>query len=183
MLLISDSKRAKVCDKKRYAWSVKALDWNDEATEEQSVMESLLRVRWEKYQTEEEAALGRGKRQRKAVIWGSISTRQELESLEVFSYMHQWGAIEWAMMCKHFQRQGKSQYAFHAASYLDPNPYTCLCHIKVPEWWLKSPSISHIQDVADDPAFPLRCVQCGLRQTLFPRWWKNNRWGEMFCDF
>lgn len=80
--------------------SVKALDWNDEATEEHSVVESpvelidddtaqdlekkednsgnvaeenewdrLLRVRWEKYQTEEEAALGRGKRQRKAVSY------------------------------------------------------------------------------------------------------------------
>ncbi|GKA14682.1 hypothetical protein Tco_0694328 [Tanacetum coccineum] len=122
-----------------------ALDWNDEATEEQSAKES-----WEKYQIEEEAALGSGKRQRKAVIWGSI--RKELESLEVFSYMHR------IMQ----GRQGKSQDAFHAASYLDPNPYTCLCHIKVPEWWLKSPSISHIQDVVDDPAFPLRCVQCGL---------------------
>ncbi|XP_028055461.1 protein CHROMATIN REMODELING 4 isoform X1 [Camellia sinensis] len=80
--------------------SVKAVEWNDEPTEEQGVAESppvvaddscaqnfekkednlvggteenewdkLLRVRWEKYQNEEEAALGRGKRQRKAVSY------------------------------------------------------------------------------------------------------------------
>lgn len=80
--------------------SVKSLDWNDEATEEQagtvsapsanndtseqsfekkvdnlisineeSEWDKLLRVRWEKYQNEEEAALGRGKRQRKAVSY------------------------------------------------------------------------------------------------------------------
>lgn len=80
--------------------SVKALEWNDEPTEEHVEGESpphgtddmgtqksekkedntvigseenewdrLLRVRWEKYQSEEEAALGRGKRQRKAVSY------------------------------------------------------------------------------------------------------------------
>ncbi|XP_061360482.1 protein CHROMATIN REMODELING 4 [Gastrolobium bilobum] len=80
--------------------SVKALEWNDEPTEEHVVGESppqgtddmgtqnsekkednavigneenewdrLLRVRWEKYQSEEEAVLGRGKRQRKAVSY------------------------------------------------------------------------------------------------------------------
>ncbi|KAG6691401.1 protein CHROMATIN REMODELING 4-like isoform X6 [Carya illinoinensis] len=80
--------------------SVKALDWNDEPTEEQGGAESppiltddicvqnperkednavigmeenewdrLLRVRWEKYRVEEEAALGRGKRLRKAVSY------------------------------------------------------------------------------------------------------------------
>ncbi|KAL4567790.1 hypothetical protein LXL04_023384 [Taraxacum kok-saghyz] len=77
--------------------SVKSLDWNEEATEEQGGTEAppstiidgtqnsekkeddldenenewdrLLRVRWEKYQSEEEAALGRGKRVRKAVSY------------------------------------------------------------------------------------------------------------------
>ncbi|KAK2634973.1 hypothetical protein Ddye_029765 [Dipteronia dyeriana] len=79
--------------------SVKSLEWNDEATEDQGGAESpavaiddigaqnsekednvatameenewdkLLRVRWEKYQSEEEAALGRGKRLRKAVSY------------------------------------------------------------------------------------------------------------------
>ncbi|XP_078180627.1 protein CHROMATIN REMODELING 4-like [Carex rostrata] len=79
--------------------SVKALDWNDEANEEpatadatpdtagegaennelkdnnitsdkeENEWEKLLRVRWEKYQVEEEASLGRGKRQRKAVSY------------------------------------------------------------------------------------------------------------------
>lgn len=36
---------------------------------EESEWDKLLRVRWEKYQNEEEAALGRGKRQRKAVSY------------------------------------------------------------------------------------------------------------------
>ncbi|KAI5601740.1 hypothetical protein BDE02_01G111900 [Populus trichocarpa] len=79
--------------------SVKSLEWNDETTEEQGGAESLvvvddtcgqnperkednvvnvteenewdrlLRLRWEKYQNEEEAALGRGKRLRKAVSY------------------------------------------------------------------------------------------------------------------
>uniref|UniRef100_A0A6N2JZ03 Protein CHROMATIN REMODELING 4 n=1 Tax=Salix viminalis TaxID=40686 RepID=A0A6N2JZ03_SALVM len=79
--------------------SVKSLEWNDETTEEQGGAElpvvvdetcgqnperkednvinvteenewdRLLRVRWEKYQTEEEAALGRGERLRKAVSY------------------------------------------------------------------------------------------------------------------
>ncbi|XP_077253431.1 protein CHROMATIN REMODELING 4-like isoform X2 [Tasmannia lanceolata] len=80
--------------------SVKAVEWDDEPTEEQGVSEMLpsvagdvcaqssekkvdpmitsteenewdrlLRMRWEKYQSEEEAALGRGKRLRKAVSY------------------------------------------------------------------------------------------------------------------
>ncbi|KAL3632331.1 hypothetical protein CASFOL_025315 [Castilleja foliolosa] len=79
--------------------SVKSLEWNDEpaedqavtaihaatddtieqssekkvvdvvGTNEENVWDRLLRVRWEKYQNEEEAALGRGKRQRKAVSY------------------------------------------------------------------------------------------------------------------
>ncbi|XP_074333317.1 protein CHROMATIN REMODELING 4-like [Apium graveolens] len=79
--------------------SVKSLEWNDEPPEEQEISESLavvnddngvqhseikednvvvvednewdrlLRDRWEKYQIEEEATLGRGKRQRKAVSY------------------------------------------------------------------------------------------------------------------
>ncbi|EPS68656.1 chromatin remodeling complex subunit, partial [Genlisea aurea] len=36
---------------------------------EENEWDKLLRVRWEKYQTEEEAALGRGKRQRKAISY------------------------------------------------------------------------------------------------------------------
>nr|GEY87023.1 molybdopterin synthase catalytic subunit like [Tanacetum cinerariifolium] len=28
--------------------------------------------------------------------------------------LEEWGPIEWAMMCKHFERQGKSPYAYHA---------------------------------------------------------------------
>nr|GEV28981.1 protein chromatin remodeling 4-like isoform X1 [Tanacetum cinerariifolium] len=93
--------------------SVKALDWNDEATEEQGVMESpvevidddtaqdlekkednsgnvaeenewdrLLRVRWEKYQTEEEAVLGRGKRQRKAVSYREAYAPKPMDTPE-----------------------------------------------------------------------------------------------------
>ncbi|GFP84182.1 protein chromatin remodeling 4 [Phtheirospermum japonicum] len=38
-------------------------------TNEENEWDRLLRVRWEKYQNEEEAALGRGKRQRKAVSY------------------------------------------------------------------------------------------------------------------
>ncbi|XP_077244441.1 protein CHROMATIN REMODELING 4-like [Tasmannia lanceolata] len=78
--------------------SVKAVEWNDEPTEEQGGSEMLpsnnvcaqssekkedpmisrteenewdrlLRVRWEKYQSEEEAALGRGKRLRKVISY------------------------------------------------------------------------------------------------------------------
>ncbi|CAI9782237.1 unnamed protein product [Fraxinus pennsylvanica] len=75
--------------------SVKSLEWNDEPAEEQDGTTSvpvatsdfykkdddlvgsneenewdrLLRLRWKKYQSEEEAALGRGKRQRKAVSY------------------------------------------------------------------------------------------------------------------
>nr|GEX04567.1 hypothetical protein CTI12_AA404440 [Tanacetum cinerariifolium] len=28
--------------------------------------------------------------------------------------LEEWGPIEWAIMCKHFERQGKSPYAYHA---------------------------------------------------------------------
>ncbi|XP_043699525.1 protein CHROMATIN REMODELING 4-like isoform X2 [Telopea speciosissima] len=80
--------------------SVKSVEWNDEATEEQigpefppavsgdicaqgseqkdenavgvteeNEWDRLLRVRWKKYQSEEEAVLGRGKRLRKAVSY------------------------------------------------------------------------------------------------------------------
>ncbi|KAI3518860.1 hypothetical protein L1887_07705 [Cichorium endivia] len=93
--------------------SVKALDWNDESTEEQGGTESLvdviddsavqnlekkednsgnvveenewdrlLRVRWEKYQSEEEAALGRGKRQRKAVSYREAYASRPIETFE-----------------------------------------------------------------------------------------------------
>ncbi|KAJ9541303.1 hypothetical protein OSB04_027809 [Centaurea solstitialis] len=92
--------------------SVKSLDWNDESTEEQGGAESLvelddstdqnlekkedsagnvaevnewdrlLRVRWEKYQSEEEAALGRGKRQRKAVSYREAYAARPVETLE-----------------------------------------------------------------------------------------------------
>ncbi|KAM7270566.1 hypothetical protein ACFE04_029780 [Oxalis oulophora] len=77
--------------------SVKSLEWNDDVAEEQATesppnvtddasvperkednvetpieeneWDRLLRSRWEKYQTEQEAVLGRGKRQRKAVSY------------------------------------------------------------------------------------------------------------------
>ncbi|XP_024972223.1 protein CHROMATIN REMODELING 4-like isoform X1 [Cynara cardunculus var. scolymus] len=42
----------------------------------------LLRVRWEKYQSEEEAALGRGKRQRKAVSYREAYAPRPIEMLE-----------------------------------------------------------------------------------------------------
>ncbi|GLT54428.1 hypothetical protein SLA2020_276270 [Shorea laevis] len=92
--------------------SVKALEWNDEPTEEQGGAESpavvtddicaqnserkednvatvaeenewdrLLRLRWEKYQVEEEAALGRGKRQRKAVSYREAYAPHPSETL------------------------------------------------------------------------------------------------------
>ncbi|XP_047150090.1 protein CHROMATIN REMODELING 4 [Vigna umbellata] len=92
--------------------SVKALEWNDEPTEEHVVGESppdgtddmcpqnsekredntvnvneenewdkLLRVRWEKYQNEEEAALGRGKRQRKAVSYREVYAPHPSETM------------------------------------------------------------------------------------------------------
>ncbi|XP_023892143.2 protein CHROMATIN REMODELING 4 isoform X2 [Quercus suber] len=92
--------------------SVKAVEWNDEPTEEQVGAESppivtddicaqnserkednavtgteenewdrLLRLRWEKYQMEEEAALGRGKRQRKAVSYREAYAPHPSETL------------------------------------------------------------------------------------------------------
>ncbi|KHN25907.1 Chromodomain-helicase-DNA-binding protein 5 [Glycine soja] len=92
--------------------SVKALEWNDEPTEEHVVGESpphgtddvctqnsekkednavngneenewdkLLRARWEKYQSEEEAALGRGKRQRKAVSYREVYAPHPSETM------------------------------------------------------------------------------------------------------
>ncbi|KAJ0504697.1 hypothetical protein HanHA89_Chr12g0462191 [Helianthus annuus] len=33
--------------------------------------------------------------------------------------VEEWGPIEWSIMAKHFERQGKSPYAYHAVSYLD----------------------------------------------------------------
>ncbi|KAK4748079.1 hypothetical protein SAY87_014665 [Trapa incisa] len=44
-------------------------DENASHAPEENEWDKLLRVRWEKYQNEEEAALGRGKRQRKAVSY------------------------------------------------------------------------------------------------------------------
>ncbi|GLT98846.1 hypothetical protein SLE2022_163230 [Rubroshorea leprosula] len=91
--------------------SVKAMEWSDETTEEQGGGESppvvtddclapctekednminsteenewdrLLRVRWEKFQSEEEAALGRGKRQRKAVSYREAYTTHPNETM------------------------------------------------------------------------------------------------------
>nr|GMD05443.1 Protein CHROMATIN REMODELING 4 [Ipomoea batatas] len=92
--------------------SVKASEWNEEATEEQAgemmlanddtstqnlekkednligsstteenEWDRLLRVRWEKYQSEEEAVLGRGKRQRKAVSYREAYAAHPNETL------------------------------------------------------------------------------------------------------
>ncbi|XP_010536742.1 PREDICTED: protein CHROMATIN REMODELING 4-like isoform X2 [Tarenaya hassleriana] len=92
--------------------SVKPMEWNEEATEEQGRAESLalvtddtdaqmserkeddtvnvteenewdrlLRVRWEKYQSEEDAALGRGKRLRKAVSYREAYAPHAVEAL------------------------------------------------------------------------------------------------------
>ncbi|KAE9603296.1 putative DNA helicase chromatin regulator PHD family [Lupinus albus] len=92
--------------------SVKALEWNDESTEEHGMGESppdgtddtctqnsenkediivvvneenewdrLLRLRWEKYQSEEEAALGRGKRQRKAISYREVCAAHPSETM------------------------------------------------------------------------------------------------------
>ncbi|KAM1688542.1 hypothetical protein ACFX2K_036399 [Malus domestica] len=89
--------------------SVKAIEWNEEPAEEQGVESSpgasddtgvpnterkedsmvteenewdrLLRLRWEKYQSEEEAALGRGKRLRKAVSYREAYGAHPTETL------------------------------------------------------------------------------------------------------
>ncbi|KAL5577428.1 hypothetical protein UlMin_019127 [Ulmus minor] len=91
--------------------SVKSLEWNDEPTEEQGAespqgvsddicpqsserkednavtvteeneWDRLLRLRWEKYQTEEEASLGRGKRLRKAVSYREAYALHPSENL------------------------------------------------------------------------------------------------------
>lgn len=91
--------------------SVKSLEWNEETTEEQggesppvvtddvtaqnserkeynavniteeNEWDRLLRVRWEKYQSEEEAVLGRGKRQRKAVSYREAYAPHPSEAL------------------------------------------------------------------------------------------------------
>lgn len=88
--------------------SVKSLEWDEETVEVQAGAESppsavadlseqnpengdnppvenewdrLLRVRWEKYQSEEEAALGRGKRQRKAVSYREAYATQPCEMM------------------------------------------------------------------------------------------------------
>ncbi|KAK9074947.1 hypothetical protein SSX86_003266 [Deinandra increscens subsp. villosa] len=55
---------------------------------EENEWDRLLRVRWEKYQSEEEAALGRGKRVRKAVSYREAYAPQPTETL------HQNGADE-----------------------------------------------------------------------------------------
>ncbi|KAK2967130.1 hypothetical protein RJ640_006839 [Escallonia rubra] len=92
--------------------SVKSLEWNDEPTEENGLndldhvvadtpvensekkednlvggaeeneWDRLLRVRWENYQNEEEAALGRGKRLRKAVSYREAYAPQPSEKTE-----------------------------------------------------------------------------------------------------
>ncbi|KAM0038354.1 putative chromatin regulator PHD family [Helianthus debilis subsp. tardiflorus] len=49
---------------------------------EENEWDRLLRVRWEKYQSEEEAALGRGKRQRKAISYREAYAPRPIESLE-----------------------------------------------------------------------------------------------------
>lgn len=90
--------------------SVKSVEWNDESTEEPVATESppgddvcarnserkednlvigteenewdrLLRLRWERYQNEEEAVLGRGKRQRKAVSYRDAFSIHQNETL------------------------------------------------------------------------------------------------------
>ncbi|XP_051128310.1 protein CHROMATIN REMODELING 4 isoform X2 [Andrographis paniculata] len=48
---------------------------------EENEWDRLLRVRWEKYQNEEEAALGRGKRQRKAVSYREAYVAHPTEAL------------------------------------------------------------------------------------------------------
>ncbi|XP_073129649.1 protein CHROMATIN REMODELING 4-like isoform X2 [Henckelia pumila] len=48
---------------------------------EENEWDRLLRVRWEKYQNEEEAALGRGKRQRKAVSYREAYAAHPIEAL------------------------------------------------------------------------------------------------------
>ncbi|KAL3631607.1 hypothetical protein CASFOL_024591 [Castilleja foliolosa] len=50
-------------------------------TNEENEWDRLLRVRWEKYQNEEEAALGRGKRQRKAVSYREAYVAQLNDTL------------------------------------------------------------------------------------------------------
>ncbi|KAI7751103.1 hypothetical protein M8C21_020508 [Ambrosia artemisiifolia] len=49
---------------------------------EENEWDRLLRVRWEKYQSEEEAALGRGKRQRKAVSYREAYAPRPIETFE-----------------------------------------------------------------------------------------------------
>ncbi|KAL4578136.1 hypothetical protein LXL04_014255 [Taraxacum kok-saghyz] len=49
---------------------------------EENEWDRLLRVRWEKYQSEEEAALGRGKRQRKAVSYREAYAPRPTDTLE-----------------------------------------------------------------------------------------------------
>ncbi|KAJ1387321.1 Zinc finger, PHD-type [Sesbania bispinosa] len=48
---------------------------------EENEWDRLLRVRWEKYQSEEEAALGRGKRQRKAVSYREVYAPHPSETM------------------------------------------------------------------------------------------------------
>nr|XP_043631427.1 protein CHROMATIN REMODELING 4 isoform X2 [Erigeron canadensis] len=49
---------------------------------EENEWDRLLRVRWEKYQSEEEATLGRGKRQRKAISYKEAYAPRPIEPLE-----------------------------------------------------------------------------------------------------
>ncbi|CAA6658138.1 unnamed protein product [Spirodela intermedia] len=81
--------------------SVKSLEWNDDLTEEQGDFDAkedntvsnteenewdrLLRVRWERYQNEEEASLGRGKRLRKAVSYKESFAQITSEALSEVS--------------------------------------------------------------------------------------------------
>ncbi|XP_045826847.1 protein CHROMATIN REMODELING 4 [Trifolium pratense] len=48
---------------------------------EENEWDRLLRLRWEKYQSEEEAALGRGKRQRKAVSYREVYAPHPIEAV------------------------------------------------------------------------------------------------------
>lgn len=51
------------------------------SSSEENEWDKLLRVRWEKYQSEEEAALGRGKRQRKAISYREAYASHPNETL------------------------------------------------------------------------------------------------------
>ncbi|KAK4399540.1 protein CHROMATIN REMODELING 4 [Sesamum angolense] len=63
------------------AQSSEKKDENLVGINEENEWDRLLRVRWEKYQNEEEAALGRGKRQRKAVSYREAYVTHPSEAL------------------------------------------------------------------------------------------------------